>query len=90
MWWSVGGPTGVEVSGALAELLDVAVSHDGFRFSRDDTRIIMVDGVDRLLTTFKPSVIGLYGPTPSQGRGIELKLGKMVRSITFHLRRARR
>ena len=27
-----GGPTGVEVAGALAELLDVAVRHDGFRF----------------------------------------------------------
>ena len=30
-----GGPTGVEVAGALAELLDVSVRHDGFRFDRD-------------------------------------------------------
>ena len=31
-----GGPTGVEVAGALAELLDVAVRHDGFSFARGD------------------------------------------------------
>ena len=35
-----GGPTGVEVAGALAELLDVAVRHDGFRFDRATARII--------------------------------------------------
>jgi NADH:ubiquinone reductase (H+-translocating) len=76
-----GGPTGVEVSGALAELLDVAVSHDGFRFSRGDTRIIMVDGVNRLLTTFKPSS-SAYTADTLRGRGVELKLGQMVKSIT--------
>ncbi len=36
-----GGPTGVEVAGALAELLDVAVRHDGFSFNRADGRIIL-------------------------------------------------
>ncbi len=45
-----GGPTGVEVAGALAELLDVSVRHDGFRFDRSQARIILVDGLDRLLT----------------------------------------
>ena len=35
-----GGPTGVEVAGALAELLDVAVRHDGFRFDRQTARIV--------------------------------------------------
>ena len=43
-----GGPTGVEVAGALAELLDVAVRHDGFRFDRAAERIILVDGLGRL------------------------------------------
>ncbi len=49
----------------------------------------MVDGVDRLLTTFKPSS-SAYTADTLQGRGIELKLGKMVKSITDDLRRARR
>ena len=76
-----GGPTGVEVAGALAELLDVAVRHDGFRFPRGSARIIVVDGLDRLLTSFKPSA-SAYTARTLQGRGIELRLGHMVRSVT--------
>ncbi len=75
-----GGPTGVEVAGALAELLDVAVRHDGFRFDRSLGRIIIVDGLDRLLTAFKPSAAA-YAADTLTGRGVELKLGKMVQSI---------
>jgi NADH dehydrogenase len=45
-----GGPTGVEVAGALAELLDVSVRHDGFDFDRSHARIVLVDGLSRLLT----------------------------------------
>jgi NADH dehydrogenase len=76
-----GGPTGVEVAGALAELLDVAVRHDGFRFSRDEARIIMVDGVERLLTPFKPSA-SAYAADTLRGRGVDLRLGRMVRTVT--------
>jgi NADH:ubiquinone reductase (H+-translocating) len=75
-----GGPTGVEVAGALAELLDVAVSHDGFTFARGAVRIILVDGLDRLLTPFKASAAA-YAARTLEGRGVELKLGHMVRSV---------
>ncbi len=76
-----GGPTGVEVAGALAELLDVAVRHDGFKFPRSAGRIILVDGLDRLLTPFQPSAAA-YAARTLEGRGIELKLGHMVRSVS--------
>ena len=76
-----GGPTGVEVAGALAELLDVAVRHDGFRFERSAGRIVLVDGLDRLLTPFKESAAE-YAAGTLQGRGIELRLGRMVRAVT--------
>jgi NADH dehydrogenase len=75
-----GGPTGVEVAGALAELLDVAVSHDGFSFDRGSGRIIIVDGVERLLTPFTPSA-GSYAATTLEGRGVELMFGRMVSSV---------
>ncbi len=75
-----GGPTGVEVAGALAELLDVAVRHDGFDFPRTWGRIILVDGLDRLLTPFQPSAAA-YAARTLEGRGVELKLGHMVRSV---------
>ena len=76
-----GGPTGVEVAGALAELLDVAVGHDGFRFDRSLGRIIIVDGLDRLLTAFNASAAA-YAADTLTDRGVELKFGRMVRSIS--------
>lgn len=76
-----GGPTGVEVAGALAELLDVAVRHDGFSFDRSTGRIILVDGVDRLLGPFEPSAAA-YAAETLRGRGIELRLGHRVQRVT--------
>ncbi len=76
-----GGPTGVEVAGALAELLDVAVRNDGFRFDRRAARIVLLDGQDRLLTTFKESAAD-YTARTLAGRGVELRLGHMVKAIT--------
>jgi NADH dehydrogenase len=68
------------VAGALAELLDVAVRHDGFTFPRGAERIILVDGLDRLLTPFQPSG-SAYAARTLERRGVELKLGHMVRSV---------
>jgi NADH:ubiquinone reductase (H+-translocating) len=76
-----GGPTGVEVAGAMAELLDLAVRHDGFRFSRSTARIIVVDGQDRLLTPFDPTAAA-YAADTLVGRGVELHLGRMVEAVT--------
>jgi len=75
-----GGPTGVEVAGALAELLDVAVRHDGFRFDRADGRIIVVDALDRLLTPFRESAAE-YAAGTLVARGIELRLGHLVQAV---------
>ncbi|HEY4929894.1 MAG TPA: NAD(P)/FAD-dependent oxidoreductase [Acidimicrobiales bacterium] len=75
-----GGPTGVEVAGALAELLDVAVRHDGFRFERSAGRIILIDALDRLLTPFRESA-SAYAADTLTGRGIELRLGDKVKSV---------
>ncbi len=76
-----GGPTGVEVAGALAELLDVSVRQDGFPFERSAGRIILVDGLDRLLSPFKSSAAA-YAADTLRGRGVELRLGRTVKRIT--------
>ena len=36
-----GGPTGVEVSGAIAELLDMSMERDGFHFDRSMARVVL-------------------------------------------------
>jgi NADH dehydrogenase len=76
-----GGPTGVEVAGALAELLDVSVRHDGFKFDRSEAKIILLDGLNRLLTPFKPSAAS-YAADTLRRRTVELRLGRMVRRVT--------
>ena len=76
-----GGPTGVEVAGALAELLDVSVRHDGFDFDRSHARIVLVDGLSRLLTPFKESA-ATYAADTLKDRTVELQLGRMVKEVT--------
>ena len=79
-WWAAGRP-GWRWPGALAELLDVSVRHDGFKFARSRAKIILVDGLDRLLTPFKPSA-SAYAADTLRRRGVELRLGRMVKQIT--------
>ncbi len=76
-----GGPTGVEVAGALAELLDVSVRHDGFRFDRTRGRIVLVDALDRLLVAFDADA-ARYAADTLESRSVELRLGRRVRAVT--------
>ena len=76
-----GGPTGVEVAGAIAELLDMAARRDGYRFDRSAARIVIVDGVDHVLTPFKGSA-QRYAQETLEDRSIELRLGQFVAQVT--------
>src|ERR1700761_9033957 len=44
-----GGPTGVELSGALAEMRRLILNKDYHGLSKDDMRVYLVEGKDRLL-----------------------------------------
>jgi NADH:ubiquinone reductase (H+-translocating) len=50
------GPTGVEMSGQIAELARQTLRHDFRHISPGRARVILVDGVDRILTSFPPSL----------------------------------
>jgi NADH dehydrogenase len=75
-----GGPTGVEVSGAIAELLDMAMRRDGFRIDRSMARIVLIDGLDTVLSAFEPKA-QRYSEAELTHRTVELKLGSMVDKI---------
>src|SRR6202521_305535 len=47
-----GGPTGVESSGALTELMSIVAGKDYHQVSRAEVRIVLVEGADRLLNAF--------------------------------------
>jgi NADH:ubiquinone reductase (H+-translocating) len=51
-----GGPTGVEFAGALSELVRLVLRKDFRGFDISDARVLLLEGSDRLLGTFHPSL----------------------------------
>jgi NADH:ubiquinone reductase (H+-translocating) len=71
---SGGGPTGVELAGALAELVDLVVRRDHPSLDLARVRIVLAEPRDRLLSGFTPrsseaAVRGL------RDRGVDVRLG---------------
>lgn len=50
-----GGPTGVEMAGALAELTRQVLARDFVRVHADDIRVMLLEAAPRLLLAFHPS-----------------------------------
>jgi len=72
-----GGPTGVEYSGALAELLKLVLGRDFPELSPSLARIILVEGTDRLLGHFSPE-LGAYAEQILTRRGIEVRISTLL------------
>jgi len=51
-----GGPTGVELAGALGEIANDTLKGDFRHVNPKDARILLVDAADRLLSPFQPSL----------------------------------
>lgn len=50
------GPTGAELAGALGEIANDTLRHDFRRINPSTARIILVEGTDRVLPTYPPSL----------------------------------
>jgi NADH dehydrogenase len=74
-----GGPTGVEYAGALAELLRLVLGRDYPELDPALARIVIVEGLDRLLGTFHPK-LGAYAAEELKARGIEVRTATLVES----------
>jgi NADH:ubiquinone reductase (H+-translocating) len=72
-----GGPTGVEYAGALAELLSIVLGRDYPELRRADARVVVVEGRDRLLQAFPPT-LGAYAERQLGRRGVEVRTGTLV------------
>ncbi len=51
-----GGPSGVELAGALAEMARSTLKHDFRNFDPAHARVILIEAVQRLLPTFPPAL----------------------------------
>tara|TARA_E500000318_G_scaffold70996_1_gene65783 strand:+ start:504 stop:1778 length:1275 start_codon:yes stop_codon:yes gene_type:complete len=76
-----GGPTGVEMAGAIAELAKKTLSDDFRRIDPRDARIILAEGGPRILGAF-PEDLSDYTQKSLESIGVEVRVGQSVSEIT--------
>jgi NADH:ubiquinone reductase (H+-translocating) len=75
-----GGPTGVELAGAIADLSRDILAVDFKRLDRKAVRVVLVEMADRILTPFEPS-LSEKARAQLQDLGVEVRTGVRVESI---------
>jgi NADH:ubiquinone reductase (H+-translocating) len=70
-----GGPTGVELAGAIAELATFVLARDFRSIRPDATRVVLVEGDERVLSSFDPEL-------SAHARKSLLQMGVEVRTNT--------
>jgi NADH:ubiquinone reductase (H+-translocating) len=75
-----GGPTGVELSGALAELIARVLARDFKQLDVDRARVILVEMTDHLLGAFRPPSRE-EAVEELEARGVELRLGTSIARV---------
>lgn len=75
-----GGPTGVEMAGAIAELARQSVSRDFRSITPHCSKVVLLDGQDRLLAGFPPALSD-KARRAIENLGVEVRLGQRVESV---------
>jgi NADH dehydrogenase len=78
-----GGPTGVEMAGQLVELSHRALRHNYRRIDPRQTRVVLVEGTDRLVASMGPRLSRLTARELSR-LGVELRFEAMVTGMDEH------
>lgn len=76
-----GGPTGVEMAGAIAELTRHAAEMDFRHITRKCLRIVLIEAGQRLLATF-PEALSVKARASLEQLGVEVRTGVRVTEIT--------
>ena len=78
-----GGPTGVEMAGAIAELAHRSVSREFRSITPHCSRIILVESGQRLLASF-PEALSAAARRAIEQLGVEVRLGRRVTAVDAH------
>jgi NADH dehydrogenase len=78
-----GGPTGVELAGALGEIANDTLKRDFRAINTGDARIVLVEGLDRLLPTY-PEGRSDSARRQLERLGVTVRTGAMVVGIDDH------
>ncbi len=76
-----GGPTGVEVAGALTELFDHVLTKDYSRLDVGRSRVVLVEMAASLLTSFRPAS-QRHARESLEDLGVEIRLDTAVTEVT--------
>jgi len=79
-----GGPTGVEMAGAIAELANHALTKEFRSIDPGSARIVLAQGADRLLPAF-PEELSAYAKTALEKLGVEVILEMAKRLLARQL-----
>ena len=75
-----GGPTGVELAGALSELTRRVLATDFKRVGAHEPRIVLIEGSDRLLNGMSPKS-SKVAASSLEAMGVEVRLGQLAQDI---------
>jgi NADH:ubiquinone reductase (H+-translocating) len=76
-----GGPTGVELAGAIQEIAAKTITKDFRHIDTTTTRVILLQGGDRLLPQFPPS-LSERARRDLEKMGVEVMLNSVVTNVT--------
>jgi NADH dehydrogenase len=76
-----GGPTGVELAGAIAELAHHNLPEEFRHIDTRKARVILIEAGPRILPSFTPD-LSAYARAALQRLGVEIQLGSAVRECT--------
>lgn len=77
------GPTGAELAGALAEIARDTLRHDFRTIDPSKSRILLVEGTDRVLPSYPPS-LSASAQQMLERLGVVVRTGAMVTEIQKH------
>lgn len=75
-----GGPTGVEMAGAIAELSRFTLTREFKNIDTRDTRIVLLEGMDRIFPVFDPK-LSAAAQEALEKLDVEVRPGAMVTNI---------
>jgi NADH dehydrogenase len=75
-----GGPTGVELAGALTEIATRTMTHNFRHFDPRRARVVLLEGGDRLLPAFAPE-LSAHARADLEALGVEVRLKTMAQNI---------
>lgn len=75
-----GGPTGVEMAGAIAEIAKKSLIRDFRKINSSDTKIYLIEALPRMLINY-PEVLSIKAQNDLAKMGVELKLNTRVTNV---------